>query len=217
MGGVFDGSKCGMPFIPAISGVLVPDCRVRTAPPPIIDPSTPTFSPISGVLDQPRRTILAQLTGVDTTQTNNPYSWTRVIPGGTGAIVTTGEAGSNVGTDPNYDPAYAFDNSPGVPIGSIVVLVRGYLNNDWRFASRADGAIPSVTSSSITTGTYASPTSFTVTLLGLSGGGPGMAATSITGLTAYNVFALGATIASPKFVWLTYFGGFLYGQVADCG
>jgi hypothetical protein len=136
MTGIFAASKCEMPHVDPITDTpLVTDCRVPGAPGTITTLVGPNpIDPLVGSLGLVRRTINAQLIVCVTTAPGNPYTWQRVIPAPGGNWTLVGEWGSGDPLNPNFMPAYPSDGSSAIAPGSIVRMIRGYLNQDWRIS-----------------------------------------------------------------------------------
>lgn len=82
---------------------------------------------------------------------------------------------------------------------------------------RAPGLIPAQLTASLATGTIASPTSATMTLLALSSGGPALSTTAgITGFTVYNFWPLSSTIASGTNILVFRWAGYYYLAQVGC-
>lgn len=96
---------------------------------------------------------------------------------------------------------------------------RGYQNETprRRGARPADsGLIPALVTSSLTAGSFASPTAFTFTLLKpASPTGPALT-TDTAGLTGYNPYSKAVTVSTPKSAWMRVYNGSYYLVTLDC-
>lgn len=82
---------------------------------------------------------------------------------------------------------------------------------------RGSVVIPAQLTASLATGTIASPTSATVTLLGLTGTVAALTVSGgTTGLTVYNTWALSSTLASGTNIFMTSYAGRYYLLQAAC-